>query len=73
MSSALDAPLPPGDDPWAVLRAATRARVALGRAGDALPTARGESPSARTTARSAPLRGSSMPAASCRPRSGRCR
>ncbi|SDO48394.1 ethanolamine ammonia-lyase subunit EutC [Geodermatophilus sp. DSM 45219] len=27
-------------DPWAVLRAATRARVALGRAGDALPTAR---------------------------------
>ncbi|MGY1786045.1 ethanolamine ammonia-lyase subunit EutC [Geodermatophilus sp. SYSU D00698] len=26
-----------GDDPWAVLRAATRARVALGRAGDALP------------------------------------
>ena len=40
MSSALDAPLPSGDDPWAVLRAATRARVALGRAGDALPTAR---------------------------------
>ena len=40
MSSALDAPLAPGDDPWAVLRAATRARVALGRAGDALPTAR---------------------------------
>jgi hypothetical protein len=40
MTSALDAPLPPGDDPWAVLRAATRARVALGRAGDALPTAR---------------------------------
>jgi ethanolamine ammonia-lyase small subunit len=30
----------PGDDPWAVLRSATRARVALGRAGDALPTAR---------------------------------
>ncbi|MGY1755055.1 ethanolamine ammonia-lyase subunit EutC [Blastococcus sp. SYSU D01042] len=29
-----------GDDPWAVLRAATRARVALGRAGDGLPTAR---------------------------------
>ena len=28
------------DDPWAVLRSATRARVALGRAGDALPTAR---------------------------------
>lgn len=27
-------------DPWAVLRAATRARVALGRAGDALPTVR---------------------------------
>ena len=27
-------------DPWNVLRAATRARVALGRAGDALPTAR---------------------------------
>ncbi|RFU19814.1 ethanolamine ammonia-lyase subunit EutC [Geodermatophilus marinus] len=27
-------------DPWAVLRAATRARVALGRAGDALPTSR---------------------------------
>ena len=40
MSSALDAALPPGDDPWAVLRAATRARVALGRAGDALPTVR---------------------------------
>ncbi|MGY1822099.1 ethanolamine ammonia-lyase subunit EutC [Geodermatophilus sp. SYSU D00079] len=30
----------PESDPWAVLRAATRARVALGRAGDALPTAR---------------------------------
>lgn len=29
-----------GADPWAVLRAATRARVALGRAGDGLPTAR---------------------------------
>jgi ethanolamine ammonia-lyase small subunit len=29
-----------GQDPWAVLRAATRARVALGRAGDGLPTAR---------------------------------
>ncbi|TFV48133.1 ethanolamine ammonia-lyase subunit EutC [Blastococcus sp. TF02A-35] len=29
-----------GPDPWAVLRAATRARVALGRAGDGLPTAR---------------------------------
>jgi ethanolamine ammonia-lyase small subunit len=29
-----------GDDPWAVLRGATRARVALGRAGDGLPTAR---------------------------------
>jgi ethanolamine ammonia-lyase small subunit len=29
-----------GDDPWAVLRNATRARVALGRAGDGLPTAR---------------------------------
>jgi ethanolamine ammonia-lyase small subunit len=28
------------DDPWSALRAATRARVALGRAGDALPTAR---------------------------------
>ena len=27
-------------DPWAVLRDATRARVALGRAGDGLPTAR---------------------------------
>lgn len=27
-------------DPWQVLRSATRARVALGRAGDALPTAR---------------------------------
>ncbi|MGY1619720.1 ethanolamine ammonia-lyase subunit EutC [Geodermatophilus sp. SYSU D00691] len=27
-------------DAWAVLRSATRARVALGRAGDALPTAR---------------------------------
>jgi ethanolamine ammonia-lyase small subunit len=40
VSSALDAPLSPGDDPWAVLRAATRARVALGRTGDALPTAR---------------------------------
>ena len=31
---------PPGDDPWAVLRGSTRARVALGRAGDGLPTAR---------------------------------
>jgi ethanolamine ammonia-lyase small subunit len=29
-----------GDDPWQVLRGATRARVALGRAGDALPTSR---------------------------------
>jgi ethanolamine ammonia-lyase small subunit len=29
-----------GADPWAALRAATRARVALGRAGDALPTFR---------------------------------
>jgi ethanolamine ammonia-lyase small subunit len=29
-----------GSDPWAVLRSATRARVALGRAGDALPTSR---------------------------------
>ncbi|SEL59865.1 Ethanolamine ammonia-lyase light chain [Blastococcus sp. DSM 46786] len=29
-----------GSDPWAVLRGATRARVALGRAGDGLPTAR---------------------------------
>src|SRR3954462_14498823 len=27
-------------DPWSVLRDATRARVALGRAGDGLPTAR---------------------------------
>ncbi|RBY78906.1 ethanolamine ammonia-lyase [Geodermatophilus sp. TF02-6] len=40
MSSALDRPLPADPDPWAVLRGATRARVALGRAGDALPTAR---------------------------------
>ncbi|MGY1730365.1 ethanolamine ammonia-lyase subunit EutC [Geodermatophilus sp. SYSU D01045] len=30
----------PAADPWAVLRSATRARVALGRAGDALPTHR---------------------------------
>jgi ethanolamine ammonia-lyase small subunit len=29
-----------GPDPWALLRDATRARVALGRAGDGLPTAR---------------------------------
>ncbi len=29
-----------GEDPWSVLRSATRARVALGRAGDALPTHR---------------------------------
>jgi ethanolamine ammonia-lyase small subunit len=29
-----------GNDPWAVLRGATRARVALGRAGDGLPTSR---------------------------------
>lgn len=29
-----------GGDPWAVLRDATRARVALGRAGDGLPTVR---------------------------------
>ncbi|MGY1711191.1 ethanolamine ammonia-lyase subunit EutC [Geodermatophilus sp. SYSU D00758] len=40
MSSALDRPLPAGEDPWSVLRSATRARVALGRAGDALPTSR---------------------------------
>ncbi|HEX2073579.1 MAG TPA: ethanolamine ammonia-lyase subunit EutC, partial [Geodermatophilus sp.] len=40
MTDALDRPLPGSDDPWAVLRSATRARVALGRAGDALPTAR---------------------------------
>jgi ethanolamine ammonia-lyase small subunit len=40
VTDALDRPLPPSDDPWAVLRRATRARVALGRAGDALPTAR---------------------------------
>ena len=33
-------PVPVGDDPWQVLRGATRARVALGRAGDGLPTAR---------------------------------
>ena len=30
----------PAPDPWAALRSATRARVALGRAGDALPTSR---------------------------------
>jgi ethanolamine ammonia-lyase small subunit len=30
----------PAADPWAVLRAATRARVALDRAGDGLPTSR---------------------------------
>jgi ethanolamine ammonia-lyase small subunit len=30
----------PATDPWAALRNATRARVALGRAGDALPTYR---------------------------------
>ena len=40
MTDALDRPLPASDDPWSVLRSATRARVALGRAGDALPTAR---------------------------------
>jgi ethanolamine ammonia-lyase small subunit len=40
MTDAVDRPLPASDDPWAVLRSATRARVALGRAGDALPTAR---------------------------------
>ncbi len=33
-------PLAPAADPWRPLRDATRARVALGRAGDALPTAR---------------------------------
>ena len=32
--------LPVADDPWSVLRGATRARVALGRAGDGLPTGR---------------------------------
>ena len=31
---------PDGVDPWSLLRNATRARVALGRAGDGLPTAR---------------------------------
>ncbi len=36
----MTAPDRSGGDPWAVLRAATRARVALGRAGDGLPTAR---------------------------------
>ncbi|MGX5657348.1 ethanolamine ammonia-lyase light chain EutC, partial [Geodermatophilus nigrescens] len=36
----MTAPERVGDDPWAVLRSATRARVALGRAGDALPTSR---------------------------------
>ncbi len=40
MTDALDRPLPASEDPWAVLRSATRARVALGRAGVALPTAR---------------------------------
>ena len=40
MTDALERPLPASDDPWSVLRSATRARVALGRAGDALPTAR---------------------------------
>jgi ethanolamine ammonia-lyase small subunit len=30
----------PATDPWSALRNATRARVALGRAGDALPTSR---------------------------------
>ena len=30
----------PAPDPWSALRSATRARVALGRAGDALPTSR---------------------------------
>ena len=40
MTDALDRPLPASEDPWSVLRSATRARVALGRAGDALPTAR---------------------------------
>jgi ethanolamine ammonia-lyase small subunit len=40
LTDALDRPLPASDDPWSVLRSATRARVALGRAGDALPTAR---------------------------------
>ncbi|MCW2698152.1 MAG: eutC, partial [Modestobacter sp.] len=30
----------PSGDPWAVLRGSTRARVALGRAGDGLPTGR---------------------------------
>ncbi|RZT84398.1 ethanolamine ammonia-lyase light chain [Pseudonocardia sediminis] len=38
--SGENAPAPVGDDPLAALRASTRARVALGRAGDALPTAR---------------------------------
>ncbi|MGY1829608.1 ethanolamine ammonia-lyase subunit EutC [Geodermatophilus sp. SYSU D01180] len=36
----MSAPDLAGNDPWAVLRSATRARVALGRAGDALPTHR---------------------------------
>ena len=60
MTASAPAPAPDPDgsgvasDPWQVLRGATRARVALGRAGDGLPTARWlEFRAAHTAARDA--------------------